>query len=57
MTPHEEFAKAYGRLAEAKRKVEGAANALYVAKEHEIACQHAVDEAWMKFNERVCSDE
>ncbi len=57
MTPHETFAKAYGQLARARREVERAKSNLAAATYREEVAQKVVDEAWMKFNERVCSDE
>ena len=57
MTPHEELIEVLRAVVEAERRIEAAANALYVAEEEAIAKRRDFGQAWMKFNERVSGDD
>lgn len=56
MTPQEELIEVLRARVEAERKFSTAGNALYVAEQELIARQRDFDQAWMKYNERVCSE-
>ncbi len=56
MTPHKEIAEAMRPVIEAERKVEEAANALYVAEQDLIAKRRDFKQSWAKYNERICSE-